>query len=130
MTESHDQKLKVSLHYTVGKMCEEQAANIQVNFNKQMIGTINEFVWKQLKLITKDLEAFAKHGKRSTVNIEDVKLLVRRNEDLKAKLETIATSNTEESKADRTKATRKRKLEPAAVETVSDFDSVDLDVFS
>ena len=42
-------------------MCEEQAANIQVNFNKEMIGTINEIVWKQLKLITKDLEAFAKY---------------------------------------------------------------------
>jgi len=48
----------------------------------------------------------------------------------KAKLETIATSNTEESKADKTKATRKKKPEPTAAETVCDFDSMDLNVFS
>jgi len=45
-------------------------------------------------------------------------------------LETIATSNTEESKADKTKATRKKKLEPIAAEAVCDFDSMDLNVFS
>lgn len=66
-----------------------------------MISIINEIVWKQMNLIAKDVEAFAKymliihsitdiiffiddcrHAKRSTVNIDDVKLLVRRNEDL------------------------------------------------
>jgi len=41
-------------------MCEEQEANTRVNFDKQMIATINEIVWRQLKLITKDVEAFAK----------------------------------------------------------------------
>jgi len=58
--ESHEQKLKVALHYTIGKICEEQEANTQVNFDKQMISIINEIVWKQMNLIAKDVEAFAK----------------------------------------------------------------------
>jgi len=117
-------KLKEAFHYTVGKMCEEQEMNTEVKFGKRIVSTINEIAWRQLKSISKDVEAFSKHGKRSTVNLEDVKLLVRRNEELKAKLETTATVNTEENKAK-----RKKKSEPAAAAEF-DFDSLDANVFS
>ena len=54
------QKLKTALHYTVGKMCEEQEVDSNIHFDKEMIGTLNEIVWRQIKIFGQDLEAFAK----------------------------------------------------------------------
>lgn len=42
-------------------MCEEQEAKTQINVGKQMMATINEILWRQVKLVTQDLEAFAKY---------------------------------------------------------------------
>lgn len=77
-----EQRLKMSVHFTVGKMCEEQESKYDIKFTKQVISVINEIVWNQIRQAAQDLESFAKHGKRTTINIEDVKLLVRRNESL------------------------------------------------
>lgn len=55
-------RLKASLHFTVGKMCEEQEVHSQINFSKQVVATINEIVWRQIGIFTKDLEAFAKYA--------------------------------------------------------------------
>lgn len=41
-------------------MCEEQEARTQISFDKQVVATINEILWRQIKLATNDLEAFAK----------------------------------------------------------------------
>ncbi|KAF5308692.1 hypothetical protein FQR65_LT06053 [Abscondita terminalis] len=48
---------------------------------------ISELVWKKLQAYASDLEAFQKHGKRSTVTADDVKLLVRNNESLRKLVE-------------------------------------------
>lgn len=55
------QRLKASLHFTVGKMCEEQEARTHISFDKHVMATINEIVWQKIKLVTQDLEAFAKY---------------------------------------------------------------------
>ncbi|KZS14095.1 centromere protein S isoform X1 [Daphnia magna] len=110
MDTDHVQRLKASLHFTMGKMCEEQETKTQISFDKNVIATITEILWQKIKLIAEDLEAFAKHGKRTTINLDDVKLLVRRNEDLKAILETLGSPNSEENaKIDKRKALVKKK---------------------
>jgi centromere protein S len=42
---------------------------------------------EQLKCAAKDVEAFCKHARRSTINADDVRLLARRNPSLLAKLQ-------------------------------------------
>ncbi|XP_046464345.1 centromere protein S-like [Daphnia pulex] len=124
----HEERLKASLHFTVGKMCEEQEARTHISFDKHVIATINEIVWQKIKLVTQDLEAFAKHGKRTTINGDDVKLLVRRNEDLKAIVETLGSTNSEDNaKIDKGKAlVKKKKIETVPPEVTLDTDDDDM----
>lgn len=44
----------------MGKLCEEQETESQIHFDKPMMATINEILWKQIGTYAKDLEAFAK----------------------------------------------------------------------
>lgn len=51
----------MSVHYTVGKMCEEQEAKYNIKFSKQVTSVINEILWNQIKQSAQDLECFAKY---------------------------------------------------------------------
>ncbi|XP_035217359.1 centromere protein S-like [Stegodyphus dumicola] len=78
----NEEKLKISLHYAVCKICAEVAKEYEAEFDKECMAILSELAFRQAGLYAKDLELFAKHAKRSTINIDDVKLLVRRNESL------------------------------------------------
>ena len=54
-----------------------------VLISEQFIGALSELVWSQIENVAQDLEAFAKHSGRTTINSKDVVLLGRRNEGLK-----------------------------------------------
>jgi hypothetical protein len=43
-------------------MCEEQEARTHVMFDKNVVATINEILCHKIKLVTQDLEAFAKYN--------------------------------------------------------------------
>ncbi|XP_038513773.1 centromere protein S isoform X3 [Canis lupus familiaris] len=79
---SHRQRLKAAVHYTVGCLCEDVASDKEVQFSKQTIAAISELTFRQCEHFAKDLEMFARHAKRSTINTEDVKLLARRSNSL------------------------------------------------
>ncbi|XP_019495223.1 PREDICTED: centromere protein S isoform X2 [Hipposideros armiger] len=106
---SYQQRLKAAVHYTVGCLCEEVASDKEVSFSKQTIAAISEVTFRQCENFAKDLEMFARHAKRSTINTEDVKLLARRSNSLlryiTEKNEEIAQGNQER------KAKKKKKLE-------------------
>ena len=51
-----------------------------MTFDKGVIAALGSIAFQHLQQAGSDLEAFAKHGKRTTVQTEDVKLLVRRNQ--------------------------------------------------
>ncbi|EFB21548.1 hypothetical protein PANDA_017261, partial [Ailuropoda melanoleuca] len=76
------QRLKAAVHYTVGCLCEEVASDREMPFSKQTIAAISELTFRQCETFAKDLEMFARHAKRSTINTEDVKLLARRSNSL------------------------------------------------
>ncbi|GAB6024064.1 Centromere protein S [Chamberlinius hualienensis] len=82
MEDDNLKKLKVAVHFTVGKLCEEIGSKRQKTFSKEVIQAIANLTFDQCLIFAKDLELFAKHGKRRTVNDDDVKLLVRRNDKL------------------------------------------------
>ncbi|ELK10538.1 Centromere protein S [Pteropus alecto] len=106
---SYQQRLKAAVHYTVGCLCEEVASDKEVQFSKQTIAAISEVTFRQCENFAKDLEMFARHAKRSTINTEDVKLLARRSNSL---LRYITEKNEEiaQFNLDR-KAKKKKKLE-------------------
>uniref|UniRef100_A0A4X1W8K9 Centromere protein S n=1 Tax=Sus scrofa TaxID=9823 RepID=A0A4X1W8K9_PIG len=79
---SYRQRLKAAVHYTVGCLCEEVASDKDMPFSKQTIAAISEVTFRQCENFAKDLEMFARHAKRSTINTEDVKLLARRSNSL------------------------------------------------
>ncbi|XP_021099285.1 centromere protein S isoform X3 [Heterocephalus glaber] len=75
-------RLKAAVHYTVGCLCQEVEADKEVQFSKQTIAAISEMTFQQCENFARDLEMFARHAKRSTINTEDVKLLARRSNSL------------------------------------------------
>nr|XP_019957165.1 PREDICTED: centromere protein S-like [Paralichthys olivaceus] len=73
------QRLKAAVHYTVGHLCQKMGEVHRREFNRQVVAAIAETTFRQCDVFATDLEAFARHAKRSTVTTEDVKLLARRS---------------------------------------------------
>lgn len=85
-------KLKLTVLCDVKKICQEvgQGLSTKVNFEKPAMELIAEMVWRKVEDYGSDLELFARHAKRTTINADDVKLLVRRNECLKEKVSKLS----------------------------------------
>ncbi|XP_031700229.1 centromere protein S [Anarrhichthys ocellatus] len=73
------QRLKAAVHYAVGRMCQRMREDHRRDFSRQVVAAIAETTFRQCDIFAKDLEAFARHAKRSTVSSEDVKLVARRS---------------------------------------------------
>ncbi|CAL1266967.1 unnamed protein product [Larinioides sclopetarius] len=85
-----EENLHTSLHYAVGKICNESAEGLKVKFSKEFIGTLADLAFRQADIFAEDLEMFAKHAKRTTINADDVKLLVRRSKSLQEHVSKMA----------------------------------------
>jgi centromere protein S len=73
------QKLKVAVHYTVGKLCEFREQQGPMKLSAYFIAALADLAYKQAEAVAGDLEFFAKHAKRTINQIDDVKLCARRN---------------------------------------------------
>ncbi|XP_073459577.1 centromere protein S [Aquarana catesbeiana] len=117
------QRLKAAVHYTVGGLCQDVAEDKEVQFSKQAIAAISEITFRQCETFAKDLEMFARHGKRSTINVDDVKLLSRRSRSLHAHIsaygEEIASNNQEQKE----KKKKKKSVSAGKGKRPSDGDS-------
>ncbi|CAD0096224.1 unnamed protein product, partial [Aureobasidium vineae] len=80
-------RLKSSLWYSIGNIIDAISLDQDLNATPQFIGALTELVWSQILTSGADLEGFARHASRDTVDVKDVLLLVRRNEQLKEVLE-------------------------------------------
>lgn len=74
------QRLKAALHYTVGEVCGQVEEG--TSFSREVVAILTETAFKQADMLATDLELFAKHAKRSTVSVEDVRLCARRSPSL------------------------------------------------
>ncbi|XP_078498385.1 centromere protein S [Lissotriton helveticus] len=105
---SYAQRLKAAVHYTVGSMCQEMAEEKDVQYSKQTIAALSEVTFRQCETFARDLEMFARHAKRSTINAEDVKLLARRSNALFNYItrmsETLASRNQEQKEKKKKKS--------------------------
>ncbi|KAM3922517.1 centromere protein S [Leptodactylus fuscus] len=129
--QSHTQRLKAAVHYTVGSLCQEIAEDKQVNFSKQAIAAISEITFRQCETFAKDLEMFARHGKRSTINMDDVKLLSRRSRSLHAHIsaysDEIAASNQEQKEKRKKKSLSTAKRRSDGDSAVADSEDHNMD---
>ncbi|KAI9206497.1 kinetochore component CENP-S-domain-containing protein [Polychytrium aggregatum] len=73
-------RLKAAVYFVISKQCEKLAREHNVDITPQFIRAVSELVYQQAGHMGTDLELFAKHAKRSTIAVDDVKLCVRRNE--------------------------------------------------
>ena len=74
-----DQELKAAVGLTVSDICSELKSELGLDFSPEVVAALTELTLEKNKRSAEDLEAFAQHAKRSTVSVEDVKLLTRRN---------------------------------------------------
>ncbi|XP_023727199.1 centromere protein S-like isoform X2 [Cryptotermes secundus] len=86
-------------------MCREVGGQIKMELDKDAVSVIAELVWRKMCVISQDLEHFAKHAKRSTINAEDVKLLARRNPSLRAIVCRMADDAVKKKRQNKEKAT-------------------------
>ncbi|XP_045475402.1 centromere protein S-like [Harmonia axyridis] len=84
---SSEQRAKHNIYSTSRKICKEVGVQLGLEYEVNALDLIAELAFKKLCYYANDLEAFQKHAKRSTINADDVKLLVRRNSSLKKILE-------------------------------------------
>lgn len=90
--DTKNEKLKAALWYAVGKTVDSISLKQDLTATPHFIGGLSEMVWAQIDNVARDLEAFAKHSGRSTINCKDVLLLGRRNEGLEEILRSQANS--------------------------------------
>ncbi|CAH1638075.1 unnamed protein product [Spodoptera littoralis] len=89
---SSTQKIRAALHRDVRTIGTETCHFLGLEITKPAMEIVAELVYKKLAVYGADLEAFAKHAKRSTITADDVKLLVRRCPSLKSRLDAITPS--------------------------------------
>uniref|UniRef100_A0A3Q3WPS6 Centromere protein S n=1 Tax=Mola mola TaxID=94237 RepID=A0A3Q3WPS6_MOLML len=106
--ETH-QRLKAAVHYTVGRICQTVGEDHRREFSRQVIAAIAETAVRQSDIFAKDLEAFARHAKRSTVTPEDVKLVARRSTALSIYIQNKSEELNHEQRDLKKKNTGKRK---------------------
>ncbi|KAK3930278.1 Centromere protein S [Frankliniella fusca] len=89
---SETDKLKLTVLCDVKKICNEVGSGLsqRVSFEKQAVELIAEMVWRKVQDYGTDLELFARHAKHTTINADDVRLLVRKNECLKDRIKRIS----------------------------------------
>ncbi|KAL4736228.1 kinetochore component CENP-S-domain-containing protein [Aspergillus similis] len=91
-----EERLKSALWLSIGKIVDEETIKLGVNATPQFIGALTELVWVQIETASQDLESFAKHAGRSTINVSDVMMLARRNEGLESILRTYVVRQREQ----------------------------------
>ncbi|TKA55400.1 hypothetical protein B0A53_02324 [Rhodotorula sp. CCFEE 5036] len=84
------QSLKAAVWYTVTKIAQEEELSLPFAASEHFVAALAEVVFQQALSLGKDLESFAKHAGRLTINADDVKLAARRNEPMYESLSTAA----------------------------------------
>ncbi|EON64767.1 hypothetical protein W97_04000 [Coniosporium apollinis CBS 100218] len=84
-----EEQLKSALWYSLGQYIDDECLRQNWNVTPQFIGALTEMVFAQIATTAKDLETFAAHAGRTTINTSDVLLLARRNDGLESVLKTF-----------------------------------------
>ncbi|CEP19315.1 hypothetical protein [Parasitella parasitica] len=73
------------------------ASQLRKDVSEAFVASLAEMLMTQMQTMATDLEAFAIHGKRATITMEDVKLCSRRNDSLYQLISDAANDISKES---------------------------------
>ncbi|CAM6100542.1 unnamed protein product [Calypogeia fissa] len=90
-------------------IAEEEAKKLQMTINATVMKAIGNMTMQYLEILARDLEMFAQHANRKTVNMDDVILSARRNPDVVAKLMPIVRELAKTSKKSKDERSRRKK---------------------
>eukprot|EP00730_Choanoeca_flexa_P004234 TRINITY_DN11639_c0_g1_i1.p3 TRINITY_DN11639_c0_g1~~TRINITY_DN11639_c0_g1_i1.p3 ORF type:complete len:132 (+),score=25.42 TRINITY_DN11639_c0_g1_i1:2397-2792(+) len=88
------QRAEAAIHYTVNEILKQIGRHEKVAFSKPTVAIISKLVVEQSQIMAQDLQAFAKHGKRTTIQPDDVKLFARRRSSMVARLDAMIEEQT------------------------------------
>ncbi|TRY79940.1 hypothetical protein TCAL_06558 [Tigriopus californicus] len=100
-----NQRLLASIHFACGQLATEHGQSTDLQYSRGVVAALGQLAFDHLRQCGQDLEAFARHAKRNTVQADDVKLLVRRNPHLHEHISQLAGS----SGANSTKTSKRKK---------------------
>ncbi|GEQ72070.1 hypothetical protein JCM33374_g5756 [Metschnikowia sp. JCM 33374] len=80
-------QLKSSVYLSVAKMVEDHCKDLNISASPSFVASLVELVYNQILLVGEDLELFAEHAGRTTINTSDVYMITRKNEILTAALQ-------------------------------------------
>ncbi|RKP32696.1 hypothetical protein METBISCDRAFT_20967 [Metschnikowia bicuspidata] len=91
MAELEDE-LKSAVYLSVAKMVEQYVKELDTVASPSFVVSLVELVYNQVVLMGDDLEVFAHHAGRTTIDTSDVYLATRRNDALTAALRSVQES--------------------------------------
>ncbi|ORE19838.1 hypothetical protein BCV71DRAFT_262563 [Rhizopus microsporus] len=68
-----DNEYITALLYNVKEIADREARSLGKETSPEFVLSLTEVLASQIKLLGQDLEAFARHGRRSVISMEDVK---------------------------------------------------------
>ncbi|ETM49965.1 hypothetical protein F442_06127, partial [Phytophthora nicotianae P10297] len=105
--ESEELRVRQSILYTVGRICDEEAQKQQHEhhvrarppMSKEAMALLADLVYKQSEVMATELQFFARHANRKIIKTEDVTLLARKQPNLTNLLQKFQRENLNSSSA-------------------------------
>ncbi|CAF4768467.1 unnamed protein product, partial [Rotaria socialis] len=103
-----------------------------ITVDKQVVAAVGDVTFQQIETFCQDLDVFSKHGKRTTINADDVRLLCRRNPGLLDKIDDVQrslkpskpTSRSSNSRSNISSRYDDHNVDITVVESSSDMDDI------
>ncbi|XP_057970283.1 protein MHF1 homolog [Malania oleifera] len=100
-------------------IAEAEAKKNEMEISEQIVACISDLAFKYTEQLGKDLELFAQHAGRKSVNMEDVILSAHRNEHLAASLRSFSNElKAKEPQSERKKRKKASRMEDRASTSV------------
>eukprot|EP00041_Stephanoeca_diplocostata_P003230 m.32925 g.32925 ORF g.32925 m.32925 type:complete len:120 (-) comp14168_c0_seq5:296-655(-) len=106
-----ERRLKSAVHYTVGEIIKAAVAEDAElpQFSRKFYKHLSDLTFRQFSTVAFDLQSFARHAKRTTVSVDDVKLVSRRSEGLHEHIRAVAQRMAEVAEDNRKHKRKKTK---------------------
>jgi centromere protein S len=104
-----DSELHARILCSAVAIAEEEAKKLQMTLSVPVMKALGNMVVQYMEILARDVEMFAQHAGRKTVNMDDVLLSARRNPDVAAKLMPLVRELTKASKKNKDDKSRRRK---------------------